>query len=145
MSKLLLLILAIIAVFAISRILRRGGTDGGTHRTDDPGTDPTHGNYAAVSIHTYRNGCPPAEALRGRRFLVNEAPLLPLADCNWSRCNCRYLHHSDRRTGTGDRRRHPAEPAADSGAFDGKDRRASVGRRASDLSAARGLADAGPA
>lgn len=61
--------------------------------------------YPAVSIRTFRKGCPASESLRGVRFLPEEAPPLPLPDCSWARCNCRYTHHVDRRTGNIDRRR----------------------------------------
>ncbi len=143
MSNLTLLILVVIAVFVVSRALRRVGT--GARRADDAGPGTARGQFAAVSIHTFRHGCPPAEKLQGRRFLVNEAPLLPLADCSYPKCNCRYVHHSDRRTGTGDRRRLAPATAAATASLDGTDRRHSVGRRASDLATARELAGAGPA
>ena len=62
-------------------------------------------HYPAVSIRTYHNGCPAAEALKGQRFLPEEAPSLPLPNCIWARCNCTYAHHVDRRTGNLDRRK----------------------------------------
>ncbi len=101
-----------------------------------------NGKYAAVSVHTYRGGCPEAEKIRGQRFLVNEAPLLPLAGCTWAKCNCRYSHHSDRRTGSGDRRRQAAAAEGAGRSFLGTDRRETFGRRASDWAAAGGAATA---
>jgi hypothetical protein len=61
--------------------------------------------YPGVSIRTYRNGCPAAEGLKGQRFSPEDAPSLPLAECIWSRCNCKYSHHVDRRAGNHDRRK----------------------------------------
>ena len=123
----LFLLLAFIAVVGVFVLLTR-------HRADV--RDARHklanssgGKYAAVSIHTARNGCPAAERIRGNRYLVREAPRLPLAECNWSKCQCTYAHHYDRRTGNGDRRRHRES-------FAGTDRRDSFGRREADLAMA---------
>ncbi|MEE4360528.1 MAG: hypothetical protein V2I63_03280 [Pseudomonadales bacterium] len=73
-------------------------------------------------------GCPQARQLEGRRFLSEEAPLLPLEGCSSpDRCACSYRHFSDRRT---DKRRDsdlglPDRPIPD-------DRRESGGRRITD-------------
>jgi len=55
--------------------------------------------YQAVSIHpAIMEACPAAHALKGQRFLSNEAPLLPLPDCsNAPGCRCKYQHWDDRR------------------------------------------------
>ena len=59
---------------------------------------PTPQPWKAVSVLAGINGCAAAEALRGKRFLSNEAPLLPLRDCGSpGTCKCRYQHHQDRR------------------------------------------------
>ena len=81
----------------------------------------------------YVNGsCPQARALVNKRFLSGEAPQLPLQDCPMKgRCECRFRHHTDRRS---DERR-----ATDSGLPDanyyGPERRvrARRGRRITDL------------
>jgi hypothetical protein len=54
--------------------------------------------WHAVSIASPESSCPEAESLKGRRFLSNEAPRLPLAKCAqpWN-CRCVYRHHPDRR------------------------------------------------
>lgn len=54
--------------------------------------------WHAVSIAAAEPGCPEAEAMKGRRFLSNEAPRLPLPGCSqpWA-CRCVYRHHADRR------------------------------------------------
>ena len=43
--------------------------------------------------------CAAVAAIEGRRFLSEEAPPLPLTDCEIPRlCRCVYVHFSDRRT-----------------------------------------------
>ena len=59
----------------------------------------------AVSVETDLTPCAAALALSDRRFLSNEAPPLPLPDCDSDSCGCRYAHHGDRRSG--DDRRMP--------------------------------------
>ncbi len=88
--------------------------------------------YPAVSIRTYRNGCPAAEALRGKRFLPADAPPLPLPNCIWARCNCTYAHHVDRRTGNRDRRRMLAETGEYPLSIGEDDQRETRGRRLRD-------------
>ena len=61
--------------------------------------------YHAVSCRSGAGNCAAVEALKDQRFLVEDAPQLPLADCTSSeRCKCKYLHHQDRRDTDDDRR-----------------------------------------
>lgn len=53
--------------------------------------------YRAVSVAAPGKACGAAKALAGRRFLVGEAPLLPVAGCDAASCDCRYRQHADRR------------------------------------------------
>lgn len=46
--------------------------------------------------------------MEGRRFLSTAAPKLPLPACDVLECNCRFIHHKDRRTGV--ERRSPFAP-----------------------------------
>lgn len=56
--------------------------------------------YHAVSIRVGRSACLAAKTLEGRRYLAAEAPQLPLAECSSSdTCECRFIHHDDRRSG----------------------------------------------
>lgn len=55
--------------------------------------------YHAVSIRFDANACAAAKALAGSRFLAAEAPTLPLANCDAHSCQCRFVHHHDRRSG----------------------------------------------
>ncbi|MDJ0911188.1 MAG: hypothetical protein QNI99_18540 [Woeseiaceae bacterium] len=59
----------------------------------------TGGEFHAVSIKFDADACLHAKALQGRRFLAREAPNLPLDNCDASKCNCRFVHHDDRRSG----------------------------------------------
>lgn len=61
------------------------------------------GRFRAVSIRFGEQACNASKALHGRRFLNNAAPDLPLPDCDIDDCQCRFVHHRDRRSGN-DRR-----------------------------------------
>ena len=55
--------------------------------------------YHAVSIRFESNACKAAREMEGRRFLSSAAPRLPLPECDVLECNCRFIHHKDRRAG----------------------------------------------
>ena len=61
-------------------------------------------NYRGVSVMPGECPCPAVLDLGRKRFLTNEAPMLPIKDCNQPECNCYYQHFDDRRI---DDRRHP--------------------------------------
>ncbi len=85
--------------------------------------------FHAVSIKFSGRACAAAREMTGRRFLATAAPKLPLQDCDVLECNCRFLHHKDRRANKD--RRSPFGPsglgggtgAYDSEQRDGTDRR----------------------
>ncbi len=82
----------------------------------------------AVSIEVGGRPCAAARALHDKRFLSDEAPPLPLKECDAGECRCRYEHHSDRRKE--EDRRLPFAIDADFVKEDGlKDRRQSSDRR----------------
>ena len=56
-------------------------------------------SYHAVSIRIDGSACEAAKALSGTRLLSNQAPMLPLPECDAAECNCRFAHHDDRRSG----------------------------------------------
>ena len=61
--------------------------------------------YSSVSIcGRAEDTCPAAKALSRVRFLIDEAPSLPLRKCSSATCDCKYTAHSDRRTYLGNRR-----------------------------------------
>ena len=67
------------------------------------------GKFHAVALKYSENACDAAKALTGRRFLSTAAPRLPLPDCDYPGCDCRFAHFDDRRTGRD--RRSPFAPA----------------------------------
>ena len=95
-----------------------------------PGAPPGHGNaspYRAVSVIPTRASCPAAVAIMHTRFLIADAPTLPLPMCTWPlSCTCKFRTHEDRREST---RRSDANDATQ---LSRKDRRQSYGRRATD-------------
>ncbi len=42
--------------------------------------------------------CKAVEALAGRRLLADEAPQLPMPDCDRASCECHFQQYTDRRT-----------------------------------------------
>jgi hypothetical protein len=55
--------------------------------------------YPAVSVTAGHPSCQAAKQLDTLRFLVGQAPGIPLPGCDVHPCECRYSHYSDRRTG----------------------------------------------
>lgn len=95
----------------------------------EPEPSATLRPFQAVSIYRGVQSCEQARELSDCRFLVREAPALPLDGCTMrDRCRCKYLKHKDRR---GQSRR-----LIDFGVaprlFDGTERRLTRGRRATD-------------
>ena len=60
--------------------------------------------FHAISIQSKDDACTAAKTINGQRFLANEAPSLPLPNCNAPHCHCNYVHFSDRRESDDDRR-----------------------------------------
>ena len=69
--------------------------------------------FHAVAIKYSKNACDAAKAMTGRRFLSNAAPQLPLTDCDFAECQCKFAHYKDRRTGRD--RRSPFAPGSATG------------------------------
>jgi hypothetical protein len=91
--------------------------------------------FHAVSILPVETGCPAVESIKVQRFLSEDAPGLPLADCSAVDCHCKYIHHADRRSGGRDRRLGAIE--SDAAEFWSlRSRRIAVGRRHEDLQVA---------
>ncbi len=98
----------LVAITTAYMVMRRSKPDPAT-RTGGRATNPAaraRGDSSAASasdLHavSIKMGPFPCEAVRGlreQRFLSAEAPPLPRPGCDKSRCDCRYRHHSDRRT-----------------------------------------------
>jgi len=125
----LILILALLAsIWWLVR--KRRETVADTASPGLPGTS-TSAKFHAVSIKYAGRACAAAKNLSGRRFLATAAPKLPLSDCDILDCNCRFVHHEDRRAHKD--RRSPFGPGGMGGATgaydteqrDGDDRRKS--------------------
>ena len=55
--------------------------------------------YHGIEVVTGTLTCEAAAAITRRRFLSDEAPRLPIENCdNPQGCECRYTHFKDRRT-----------------------------------------------
>ncbi len=61
-------------------------------------TPPIQKNpYHCVSIEHGWYACGAAVQVKDIRYLSKEAPTLPLRECNFENCQCRYEHFPDRR------------------------------------------------
>jgi len=84
--------------------------------------------WHAVSIIPSARACRLARSLTNVRFLSQQAPTLPLADCTVRPCSCRYRHFQDRRTSA----RRDSEWVGTRMGWAGQERRVSRGRRSTD-------------
>ena len=89
--------------------------------------------YRAVAVS---GDCDAIDCLKGKRFLLGEAPQLPVPDCIKARCQCKYKHFPDRRDGDPDRRAMSGLQAELYQHAKNMERRIARGRRASDLAMA---------
>jgi hypothetical protein len=86
--------------------------------------------YHCVEIIAGPGGCKAAVELKKQRLLSADAPLLPLANCDTpAKCDCRYLHHDDRRAGP----RRAEEIGTNVRPWNQKNRRKAHGRREADF------------
>ena len=131
----ILILALVLAGLVLSRMLFPVSDD--TLRTRDGRdrrTDFTEGNpFHAVSILPSEEHCAAVGSMKVQRFLSEEAPSLPLEECGAADCQCRYVHHTDRRDGARDRRLGPAEDVDAFEFWRQRDRRGSTGRRQGDL------------
>jgi hypothetical protein len=86
-----------------------------TRRVQPRGARPASSPFHAVSLHGGTCACDGVRELKARKFLSNEAPALPLQGCSSRNCNCRYVHHEDRRSGENRREQHRAAGATGPG------------------------------
>lgn len=58
------------------------------------------GDYRAVSLASNAACCAAAKNAAGKRYLLREAPRLPLANCTTpTKCSCKFRKDADRRDG----------------------------------------------
>ena len=103
----ILLILCLVVLWWFLRLRRNSGKAEAGRPAAAPRTRDTR--YHAVSIKYAPTACQAAKQLTGRRYLATAAPRLPLSACDVTDCQCRFVHHDDRRSGTD--RRSPFAPA----------------------------------
>lgn len=86
--------------------------------------------WHAVSVVSPDGTCKAAREAQGRRYLSADAPKVPLQNCDHpGQCQCRYAHHSDRRSG----KRRARDNGLPARMHAGSERRHGArGRRASD-------------
>lgn len=97
-------------------------------RNRSAGKTPRVSEYHCVTIKSRRGACQAVLALKGKRFLPDDAPAFPLPECDAKQCRCRYVHYDDRRH---DERRETDLGPQDA-SYSGPDRRLGRGRRRSD-------------
>ncbi|QYJ78373.1 hypothetical protein [Shewanella acanthi] len=66
--------------------------------------DTSDKRFHCVSIEHYGNCCEKANEVKGKRFLSKEAPEIPMEECTYPDCHCRYQHYDDRRHNEDERR-----------------------------------------
>ena len=138
------IVVALIAIFlGVGVILLRGQAGGSPTRQRSrtvsgrkAKANSTHMPYQAVSIMTPKTCCQSAASIEGRKYLVADAPRLPLAACDHENCKCGYLRHSDRREDEQERRGPPGLKSQLYTLESGRERRAARGRRWADYSMA---------
>jgi hypothetical protein len=58
------------------------------------------GKYRSAEIVPSLNCCQAAKAIKGKVFLLNDAPQIPLSACDMpDECKCKYVRFNDRRRG----------------------------------------------
>ncbi len=130
----ILILALVLAVLILSRLLFPVASESRTNTGRERRTGFTAGSpFHAVSIQPAEGHCAAVNTLQVQRFLSEEAPSLPLEECGAADCRCRYVHHTDRRDGSRDRRLGPADDAAALEFWTQRNRRQSTGRRQGDL------------
>ena len=95
-----LIVFAVVALAAVVWLHR--GRSSSEPEQERP--DATAG-HRAVTVKPCAGCCQAAMRIRGRRYLANQAPKLPLDGCTSGACSCSYVHYEDRREDVmGDRR-----------------------------------------
>ena len=98
-------------------------------RKEPPAATGSLRPFQAISIYRGLICCEIARKFSEYRFLVRDAPALPLAGCSMSKtCQCKYIKHRDRRSEP----RRLIDFGVAARLFDGRERRARGGRRSGD-------------
>ena len=94
-----ILLLLVLGLLVAWLFYRQGLERPATRQDRRIGSMRDSGEYHAVSIKPGAYACTEANEISGQRFLAADAPEIPLPGCTSSRCECRFVHHTDRRTG----------------------------------------------
>lgn len=129
LNTLIAIVLLLLVLWLLVR--RRNATMTSKAEPAAPRVTQKSTEFHAVSIRFESNACKAAREMEGRRFLSTAAPRLPLPECDVLECNCRFIHHKDRRSGRD--RRSPFGPGGIGGGTgkfeqeqrEGRDRRKS--------------------
>ena len=108
------LLLGALLVLTIAWLVVRVRRNKAAETTESMPKTSNTGKYHSVAIKYAENACDAAKAMTGRRFLATAAPRLPLPECNYPDCSCKFAHYDDRRTGKD--RRSPFATGSASGA-----------------------------
>jgi hypothetical protein len=105
---------------------------GEAHRASAKGArrQATGAVHRAVELRACDRPCKVAIEIAGKRFLVRDAPALPLPDCHRKHCRCHYENFDDRRVGP--RRDTSLYGVSVAKTREGGNRRKRGGRRSSD-------------
>ena len=106
LSALAIIVVSSLVIWLIVR--RRSAPGSQQSKPASPRAGQGSTEFHAVSIRCDSKACKAAREMEGRRFLSTAAPKLPLPDCDVLECNCRFIHHKDRRSGI--ERRSPFGP-----------------------------------
>ncbi len=96
----LILILVVLLVFYGMRLLVRRLNAAEEEAAESEPDKQLASPWRAVTIRTGDPACAAARRIEGERFLLNQAPPIPLTDCDVEDCTCTYAHFEDRRSGT---------------------------------------------
>lgn len=113
--SILALLFLLVLLLLVSRRKRQSSPD---TKTEKPKTVIKSTPFHAVSIKHAADACTAARDLADSRFLSADAPALPLPDCDVPNCNCRFIHHGDRRHPNDRRSPFAASLGEDSGKFE---------------------------
>lgn len=98
-------VLVLLIIIAAAALRRQQSPVQSMASRQSPPLAEASGRFHAVSIRFGANPCSKARHLHGQRFLSEAAPRLPMDGCDAANCDCRFVHHADRRAG--DDRRSP--------------------------------------
>jgi len=123
------LMLGALLVLAIAWLIVRIRQNKAATIAESRASKKDSGTFHAVAIKYSEDACDAAKAMTGRRFLSSAAPRLPLPDCDFLECSCKFAHYDDRRKGRD--RRSPFAPGGPTGATGSfaQDRREKTDRR----------------